>query len=59
LIRIVCAASVLISIGFQLIFSAFFMLLLDQQAGEIGSSAAAAETAAPAATSLTARNSGL
>src|SRR5262245_11825405 len=30
LIRIVCAASVLISIGFQLSFSAFLMLLLDQ-----------------------------
>jgi glycosyltransferase involved in cell wall biosynthesis len=30
LIKIVCAASVLISIGFQLIFSAFLMLLLDQ-----------------------------
>ncbi len=30
LIRVVCAASVLISIGFQLIFSAFLMLLLDQ-----------------------------
>src|SRR5262245_9720115 len=58
LIRVVCAAGVLISIGFQLIFSAFFMLLLDQQAGEVGSSAAA-ETAAPAATSLTARNSSL
>ena len=33
LIRIVCAASVLISIGFQLIFAAFFMVLLDQQPG--------------------------
>jgi glycosyltransferase involved in cell wall biosynthesis len=31
LIRVVCAASVLISIGFQLIFSAFLMLLLDQR----------------------------
>jgi glycosyltransferase involved in cell wall biosynthesis len=30
LIRIVCAASILISIGFQLIFSAFLLLLLDQ-----------------------------
>ncbi len=30
LIRVVCAASVLTSIGFQLIFSAFLMLLLDQ-----------------------------
>jgi glycosyltransferase involved in cell wall biosynthesis len=30
LIRVVCAASVLISIGFQLSFSAFLMLLLDQ-----------------------------
>jgi glycosyltransferase involved in cell wall biosynthesis len=40
LIRVVCAASVLISIGFQLIFSAFFMLLLDQL-GQVGSSASA------------------
>jgi hypothetical protein len=31
LIRIVCAASVLMSIGFQLIFSSFFMYLLNQQ----------------------------
>jgi hypothetical protein len=31
LIRVVCAASVLLSIGFQLFSSAFFMLLLDQQ----------------------------
>jgi len=31
LIRVVCAASVLISIGFQLIFAAFFMLLIDQR----------------------------
>jgi hypothetical protein len=30
LIRVVCAASVLISIGIQLMFSAFLMLLLDQ-----------------------------
>jgi glycosyltransferase involved in cell wall biosynthesis len=30
LIRVVCVASVLISIGFQLIFSAFLILLLDQ-----------------------------
>jgi glycosyltransferase involved in cell wall biosynthesis len=30
LIMVVCAASVLMSIGFQLIFSAFLMLLLDQ-----------------------------
>jgi glycosyltransferase involved in cell wall biosynthesis len=55
LIRIVCAASVLISIGFQLIFSAFFMLLLDQQAGQVGFSTAAAGVAA----SLTTRNSTL
>jgi glycosyltransferase involved in cell wall biosynthesis len=47
LIRIVCAASVMISIGFQLIFSAFFMLLLDQQVGQVGASATAAEIAAP------------
>jgi uncharacterized membrane protein YidH (DUF202 family) len=59
LIRVVCAASILISIGFQLIFSAFFTLLLDQQAGQVGSSAAAAETVAPAATSLTAPNSSI
>jgi glycosyltransferase involved in cell wall biosynthesis len=31
LIRIVCSASVLTSIGFQLILSSFFMYLLDQQ----------------------------
>jgi glycosyltransferase involved in cell wall biosynthesis len=41
LIRIVCAASLLISIGFQLIFAAFFMVLLDQQPGHIVSSASA------------------
>jgi glycosyltransferase involved in cell wall biosynthesis len=34
LIKVVCAASVLISIGFQLIFSAFLMLLLDQPSKE-------------------------
>ena len=44
LIRIVCAASVLISIGFQLIFSAFFMVLIDQQPGQIGSSVTAARS---------------
>jgi glycosyltransferase involved in cell wall biosynthesis len=33
LIRLVCAASFLISVGCQLIFAAFFMLLLDQQPG--------------------------
>ena len=33
LIRIVCAASLMVSIGFQLIFAAFFMLLLDQEPG--------------------------
>jgi hypothetical protein len=57
LIRMVCAASVLISIGFQLIFSAFFMLLLDQQQGQILSSDATAEAAAPARVSPMARNS--
>jgi glycosyltransferase involved in cell wall biosynthesis len=57
LIRIVCAASVLISIGFQLIFSAFFMLLIDQQPGQVSSSVSAAETAAPVVTPLTTRNS--
>jgi glycosyltransferase involved in cell wall biosynthesis len=31
LIRIVCAASVLVSVGFQLIFASFFIVLLDQQ----------------------------
>jgi hypothetical protein len=31
LIRIVCAASVLMSVGFQLILSSFFVYLLDQQ----------------------------
>jgi glycosyltransferase involved in cell wall biosynthesis len=57
LIRIVCAASVLTSIGFQLIFSAFFMLLLDQQPWQTSSSISAAETAASAVASPTARNS--
>ena len=33
LIRTVCAASVLISIGFQLIFAAFLIVLIDQQPG--------------------------
>jgi glycosyltransferase involved in cell wall biosynthesis len=50
LIRIVCAAGFLMSIGFQLIFSAFFMLLLDQRPGQVGSSAAVAETATQAVT---------
>jgi len=59
LIRVICAASVLISIGFQLIFSAFFMLLLDQQPGQVGSSAAAGESLASAAESLPAGTSGL
>ena len=61
LIRIVCAASVLISIGFQLIFGAFFMVVLDQQAGHAGLSASAvsAENPAAAVTALTARNSGI
>jgi len=35
LIRIVCGASVLMSIGFQLIFSSFFMYLLDQQPASV------------------------
>jgi glycosyltransferase involved in cell wall biosynthesis len=59
LIRIVCAASILISIGFQLIFSAFFILVLDQQPGQVGSLASVAETAGRAATLLTTRNSTL
>ena len=61
LIRIVCAASVLISIGFQLIFAAFFMVLLDQQPGHVESSASAVSEENPAAamTSLKARNSGI
>jgi glycosyltransferase involved in cell wall biosynthesis len=61
LIRIVCAASILISIGFQLIFSAFFMLLLDQRTTQIGSpaAAAAAETATSTAASLSTRSSRL
>jgi glycosyltransferase involved in cell wall biosynthesis len=46
LIRIVCAASVLISIGFQFIFSGFFMLLLDQQSGQFEYTTAA-EAATP------------
>jgi len=61
LIRVVCAASVMISIGFQLIFSAFFMLLLDQQAAQIEpwGRGGGSRTAAQAATSLTERNSSL
>jgi glycosyltransferase involved in cell wall biosynthesis/uncharacterized membrane protein YidH (DUF202 family) len=35
LIRIVCAASVMMSMGFQLIFAAFFMLLLDPQSENV------------------------
>ena len=35
LIRFVCAASVLMSVGFQLIFAAFFMLLIDHQSGQL------------------------
>jgi glycosyltransferase involved in cell wall biosynthesis len=38
LIRIVCAAGMMISIGFQLIFSSFFMYLLDQQSSRADSS---------------------
>jgi glycosyltransferase involved in cell wall biosynthesis len=34
LIRTVCAASLLISLGFQVVFSAFFMSVLDPPAGE-------------------------
>jgi glycosyltransferase involved in cell wall biosynthesis len=34
LIRLVCAASIMLSLGFQLVLSAFFMLLLDQRSGE-------------------------
>ena len=49
LIRTVCAASVLISIGFQLIFAAFFMVLLDQQPGYGVSSASAVSAENPAA----------
>lgn len=37
LIRIVCAASMMVSLGFQLIFSSFFMYLLDQQSGQTAS----------------------
>jgi glycosyltransferase involved in cell wall biosynthesis len=33
LIRTVCAASVLVSVGFQLVFAAFFIALVDQQPG--------------------------
>jgi glycosyltransferase involved in cell wall biosynthesis len=41
LIRTVCAGSFLISIGFQLIFAGFFMLLLDQQSAQVEPSVAA------------------
>jgi glycosyltransferase involved in cell wall biosynthesis len=43
LIRIVCAASFLISIGFQFIFAALLMVLLDQQPGHVESSASVPE----------------
>jgi hypothetical protein len=36
LIRLVCTASTMLSLGFQLVLSAFFMLLLDQRSGEYG-----------------------
>jgi glycosyltransferase involved in cell wall biosynthesis len=57
LIRVICAACVLISIGFQLIFSAFFMLLLDQQPGRVGS--ASEERVARTTASLASETSGL
>ena len=55
-------ASVLISIGFQLTFGAFFMVVLDQQTGwHAGPSASAVleENPAAAMTSLETRNSGI
>jgi glycosyltransferase involved in cell wall biosynthesis len=59
LIRIVCAASTLTSIGFQLIFSSFFMYLLDQQSDRTRSlaSAEASEKAAALESSVTAPDS--
>jgi len=47
LIRPVCAASVLVSIGFQLIFAAFIIVLLDQK-GHMGRSESADASAASA-----------
>lgn len=35
LIKIVCAAGMMISVGFQLIFSSFLLYLLDQQSGRV------------------------
>ncbi len=58
LIRTVCAASVLISIGFQLIFAAFFLVLLDQQPRH-GVPSASAVSENPAVTSLAAHKSGI
>jgi hypothetical protein len=52
LIRLVCAASVLMSMGFQLIFAAFFILLIDQQSGQLESSVGA-EQADTRATKMT------
>ena len=59
LIRTVCAASVLISIGFQLIFAAFFMVLIDQQPGHEASSLGRVrqKIQSAAVMSLTAHNS--
>ncbi len=46
LIRLVCAASFLISVGCQLMFAAFFMLLLDQQPGPVTEAEATAQAVA-------------
>jgi len=52
LIRIVCAASALVSMGFQLIFAAFFMLLIDQPLGQVGSSVEVRPLEPPSPTSV-------
>jgi hypothetical protein len=44
LIRVVCAASFFIAVGFQLVFSSFFIYLLDQNSEMDASSANARQT---------------
>jgi glycosyltransferase involved in cell wall biosynthesis len=56
LIRIVCAASFLICIGFQLIFSAFFLLLLEQKATPAASAPGAQLSWRPTAHRLKSEN---
>jgi glycosyltransferase involved in cell wall biosynthesis len=56
LIRAVCAASVLVSLGFQLVFASFLMVLIDQQSGPAGL-AAPTEKSIPTVMSRTAQKS--